>query len=93
VLGNNIQVTGDGNLANEENTSYIYIKSILEADDPIQGNSSNLPSIMLPLSLLTLGDVVKSLIATLHHNGMAGIFSIGMSISIAFNLRLGHKIL
>jgi hypothetical protein len=44
-----------------------------------ESNKCNaLPSICLPLSSLTLGDIVKSLLAVVHHNGMAGIFTIGM---------------
>ena len=39
---------------------------------------SALPSICLPLNSLTLGDVVKSLLAVVHHNGIAGVFTIGM---------------
>ena len=65
----------------------MFIKHIFEPDDTSsQGHArscnSYLPSITLPLSSLTLGDVLKSLCDMLHHNGMAGIFTIGRSHTI-----------
>ena len=77
VLGDNLQIMGDRNLANKEDTLYVCVKNIIEVEDPIQGDSSSFRSIILPLNSLTLGDFVKQLIGTLHQNGMAGIFTIG----------------
>jgi hypothetical protein len=70
VLGKHIEITGDGNLVDPENTSFVFIKSLLDSEASCH--------VTLPLSSLTLGEVVQSLMSTLHHNGMAGIFTIGI---------------
>ena len=87
VFNDKIQINAGGNVINEEGTLYVFMKHMFESDNTTsQGHTrscnSSLPSISLPLSYLTLGDVVKSLHDTLHHNGMARIFTIGMLFTI-----------
>ena len=84
IFGENLQINDEGRIVNE--TSYVFIKHLFEPEDAApqgQGTTrscnSFLPSIEIPLSSLTLGDVVRSLRDTLHHNVMAGIFTIGTS--------------
>lgn len=59
----------------EEQTFITWVKAIIEQG---QRSFNALPSIELPLSSLSLGDVVKSLFSTLHDNGPAGVFAIGI---------------
>ena len=76
-------MNGDGEVVNEEVTSIIWVQSIFYVDKHGLGtnrklkSASYMPSIKLPLSSLSLGEVVKSLLNVIHNNGTAGVFTIG----------------
>ena len=78
VLGENLQLNGDGVVVTAEETSIIWVKAILESER----TATHWPEVTLPLCSLTLGEMVESLMSMLHHNGIAAVFTIGKLITI-----------
>ena len=75
VVGPDLQLNDNGEVVNEEDTFITWVKDIFELG---HRSAKILPRVQLPLSSLALGDVVKSLFSTLHNNGPAAVFTIGM---------------
>jgi hypothetical protein len=77
VISENVEISEDGRLVNADRATYVYIKGLFEG--------SEAPcTVDLPLSSITLWEVVSALMAALHHNGMASIFTIGKKVYFSY---------
>lgn len=67
-----------GRLIEDRNKDILWVQAVFDMEEGHRKDHYNpLPKIHLPLYSLALGDVVKSLINTIHDNFMAGVFTIG----------------
>ena len=78
ILGESVQIDGSGNLIEESNQEIVCVKAVFDMERaPRKEHSCPLPQIRLPLHFFALGDILVSLLNTIHYNFMAGVFTIG----------------
>ena len=78
-------MTSSGQIITEEMQEILWVEEVMEMKYGKNNICLNNPLMVeLPLSGFALVEVVKSLMNTVHHNTMAGIFTIGMCIDDHF---------
>ena len=72
-------MTSKGEVIPEEDQDIIWVEEVLKWKYGQKNVCINNPiTVELPLNAIALTEVVTSLMKTVHHNTMAGIFAIGM---------------